>query len=223
MLGEQFAQVLVGAHRTSGRSSARTLHSGGTGEFLHLAYAQLAGHDALVQLHLLGGVGDGDQRARMAHADGPLAQTQLDLGRQTQQAQVVRDGGAVLPHLFAQLLLGQFHFIHQPLEADGHLDGVELLALDVLHERHLQHGLVVGDAHIGRHFLQPRQLRGAEPPLTADELVAVVTHLAQGHRLDHAQFLDALRQFQQRLFTEVGARLEGVCLDLRDGHHADRA
>ena len=63
--------------------------------------------------------------AGVAHADLLLAQAQLHLGRQLQQAQVVADGGAVLAHLGAQLLLGQLHLLDQPLEADGHLDGVE--------------------------------------------------------------------------------------------------
>jgi hypothetical protein len=74
------------------------------------------------------------------------------------------------------------------LEADGHLDGVELFALDVLHQRHLQHGLVVGDADVGGHLYQAGQLRSTEAALTADQLVAVVTHLAHGHRLDHTKF-----------------------------------
>jgi hypothetical protein len=151
----------------------------------------------------------------------PLAQSQLDLGRQLQQAQVVGHSGAVLAHLFAQLFLGKLHFVDEALEADGHLDGIEFFALDVLHQRHLQHGLVVGDADVGGHLYQAGQLRSTEAALTADQLIAVITHLPHGDRLYDTKFADALGQFGQGLITEMGARLEGVRFDLRHRDGAD--
>ena len=151
----------------------------------------------------------------MAHADLPLAKTQLDLGWKLQQAQVVRDGRAVLADFLAQCFLRQVHFIQQPLKADRHLDGIEFLALDVLHQRHLQHALVVGDADICRDHFKAGHLRSPETALAADELVAVVTQLADRHRLDDAQLLDALGQFQYGFRREAGARLERIRFDLR--------
>ena len=158
----------------------------------------------------------------MAHADFGVAQANLHVGGQLEQAQVVGHGRAVFAHPVAQLFLAQVALAQQALVAEGDFDGIQVLSLNVLNQGHFQHLLVVGLADVGRNGFQTRQPGGLQAPLPADELVGVGAELAQGHGLDDALNLNALGQFVQGLLVEMGAGLVGVGLDVLDRNEAHR-
>ena len=107
------------------------------------------------------------------------------------------------------------------LVGQSDLDGVEVLALDVLHESHLHHALILDGAYVGRYGLQPSQLRGAPASLAGEDLEAVRRDLPEGDGLDDANLADASRQFLQAFLIEVVARLVGIGLYLVEGNLVD--
>ena len=134
----------------------------------------------------------------------------LDLVGQAEQSQVVGDGGPFLSHAQGHGFLGEFAFVDQPLETERRLDGVEVFALDVLHDGHFEHGGVIGLPDVGRDVLQARLQGGAVAAFAADDLVALRAGLPQGERLDDSERADGVGQLRQRLRIEVQAGLEGV-------------
>ena len=86
----------------------------------------------------------------------------------------------LLPMTLARVLLRVAEAVHQLPIALRLLDGVEVLALDVLDDGDLEHFLVGQRAHDDRHVMQIGLLRRAPAALAGDDLVGV----AQG-RTDH--------------------------------------
>ena len=60
----------------------------------------------------------------------------------------------------------------QPLERARFFERIEVLALDVLDQRHRDRGFVGHAADDGGNFVQARDLRGAPAALAGDDLVA---------------------------------------------------
>ena len=123
---------------------------------------------------------------------------------------------AALAHPLGHLLLGQPELVHQLLEGRRLLQGVEVGALDVLHQGQLQHLLGRGLLDHGRHRRQPGQARRLPAPLAGDELVALRPLLGDDQRLDQAMLADRGGQLGQGLGVEGGAGLHWVG---RDGRH----
>src|SRR4029077_14202040 len=97
-------------------------------------------------------------------------------------------------------------------ERPGGFNGIEILALDVLDQRHLQ-GQFVGDLPDYRgHFGESGSLRRAPAPLAGDQLKAS-THRANHERLNDAAGFDRPRQLFQRLFSKTRSRLIRTWLD----------
>lgn len=69
--------------------------------------------------------------------------------RQLEQPHVVRDGRAFLAHLFREGVLRQVALVDQALHSERDLYGIEILALDVLHQGHGVQVLVVHLADVG--------------------------------------------------------------------------
>ena len=157
----------------------------------------------------------------MRHGDEVGTECQLGLGWQVQQAQVVGDSGAVLPYPLAQLLVGEAALLNKGVVREGNLHRVEVLALYVLHQRHLHHLAIGGHTDISGYLFQASHLRGTETPLAGNQLVFPVGHLADGDRGDDPLLADGLRQFLQRSGVKLLARLERVGLYILHGNHAD--
>ena len=87
-----------------------------------------------VEAELVLGIFQTEDGARMPYVDVLVAQTELDFSRKTQKAQMVGDSGAFLAQALGKALLGESVFVDQLLEAESHLDRVEVLALYVLDE-----------------------------------------------------------------------------------------
>ena len=94
------------------------------------------------------------------------------------------------------------------------LDGVEVFALNVLHERHFHDVLIFDGSDVGWYGGQSGYLRRAPPALAGDDLEALVVDLSQRDGLNDAYLLDAVGQLLQRLGVELATGLVGIGLYL---------
>ena len=99
----------------------------------------------------------------------------------------------------------------------GFFERRQVLALDVLDQRQLQHLAIVDVADDDRQLVQPGLDRGVVAALAGDDLVARAA-LAHDQRLDDALLGD--RRDQLRQVAHGLARLVGIRVDLVDRHHA---
>ena len=104
----------------------------------------------------------------------PEARSARTASGSSEQPQAVGHGRAVLADRLRDFLLREVELVHQAAVGGGLLDGVQVLALDVLDERHLEQAPFVGGGHIAdddRDAAQAGQLGGAPAPLARDDLV----------------------------------------------------
>ena len=131
-------------------------------------------HGALGEADLLLGVGERQQRARLAGGELPLAQQLPHLLRQAQQAERVGDGGAGLADAGGDLLLGQAELLLQGGVGLGLFQRVQVAALEVLDQGQLEQLAVVGHLRARpRGPLQARPAGGAPAALAGDDRVAL--------------------------------------------------
>ena len=109
----------------------------------------------------------------MAGGETPVRHRLADRGGQLEEAHGVGHRGAVLPHPFGHLLLGEGEVVRQPLVPLGELDGVQIRPLDVFHQRGFERLPVGEPAHHRRDGGKPRGLRGAKPALAGDQFIPV--------------------------------------------------
>ena len=116
------------------------------------------------------------------------------------------------PYSCRQLLLRQPVGIDQLAEGEGDLDRIEVLALDILDQRHLHYLVVIHGADIGGDRLQLYQPGSAVAALTADDdiLPLSLTILSHGDRLDEPDVLDRGGQLLKGLGIEVSPWLVGI-------------
>ena len=108
----------------------------------------------------------------MAHAQVARGDLLLYLAGEAEDAQKVRDRGAFLAHPLGEVLLGELEFVLEPLVRLGCFERVQVLALDVLDERHLQELALGRFLHDGRNGLEPGEPCRAPPALACDQAVA---------------------------------------------------
>ena len=106
------------------------------------------------------------------------------------------------------------------LVGQSHLQGGEILPLDVLHKRHLHHVLVIHSADVGRHALQAGHLTSPPAALSGNDGIESVARITQGDGLHDAYLRDAVGQFAQAFLIEFPAWLIGVGLDEHHIHLA---
>ena len=107
--------------------------------------------------------------------------------------------------------------VDEALHAQRDFNGVEVLALDVLHQGHGVEVLVVHLADVGRQGGNVGTLGRTPAALAADEDVFASLGALDRHGLDDAQLANRVGQFVERLLVELRAGLRGVGNDVRDG------
>ena len=101
---------------------------------------------------------------------------------------IVRDRRAVLADRRRDLFLRQLEFVGEPAIGERFVDRVQILALDVLDERHLEQRLLLPARDVAdddRHAQEAGPLRGAPAALAGDDLKPVADR-ADDDRLDDA-------------------------------------
>ncbi len=78
----------------------------------------------------------------MAHVELALVEQALDLGRKLEQPQQVRHRRARAADRVGGLLVRQVEFVDQPRQRLRFFERREILALDVLDQRHRDDGLI---------------------------------------------------------------------------------
>src|SRR3989442_15965543 len=91
----------------------------------------------------------------------PVRQKGLQIRRQLQEAQQVRDRAAILPRSLPNLLVAEVQLFGQALESDRRLDRVQVLTLDVLDERDLKQPVIRHFLDDDRHALETCEPGGA--------------------------------------------------------------
>ena len=209
--------VRVAARRRTrllrGRGSATSVLTDGV---LDRPHRQVVGDRALRQLLLKGAIGCREESPGMTHREPALVHQLLDRRRELEQTERVGDRRAALADLRGDRLVGEPEVLDELLVRGSLLERVEVVAVEVLDQRVLERGGVVGLAHQCRDPVEPDAPRGAPPPLACDQLEAVLDR-SDEHRLEHADLADRVRQSPEGLFVEVRARLEAVRPD-----HLDR-
>jgi hypothetical protein len=183
---------------------------------LGLADAPLLGERLARQLLHRRAVLGPEERTAVPLAEAALFDQVEHLGRELEQAERVGDGRAVLADALGDRVLGVPVLVAEALERACGLDRVQVLALQVLHQRRLERALRGELAHEDRDVLQPGPLRGSPAPLARDDLEAAGGALADQDRLEHSVLADRLRQLLQLGVVEACARLGAVREDLLD-------
>jgi hypothetical protein len=216
--GQGVGEFLFQAHQVEilgplGRRRRRGV--GALDQMLGLAHGVAARGDLLAQADLLQRL-DAEQGPCMPHVDASGHQQVLDRLRKLQQPQQIGRGAARAADGLRRLLVGEGKLGDQPLHALRLFQGVEVLALDVLDERHGQRRLIGNVLDDHRHRGEPGHLRRTKTPLSGDDLELLRGQRAHQDRLDDALLADGLGQLGQRLGVHARARLVAAGAQLGD-------
>ena len=108
--------------------------------------------------------------------------------------------------------MGQPEVLDQLLVRGRFLEWIEVVAVEVLHERMLDRRSVVGLAYERGDHLEADPPGGAPATLAGDQLVAVADR-ADEDRLEHPDLTDRVGERTERFLVEVVPGLEAVRLD----------
>ena len=148
----------------------------------------------------------------MPHRQATGGDLGADFFRQLQQAEEVRDRRAILADGARDVLLLQVKLVGEPPVGEGLFNRVEVLALDVLDERHLQERSFLSRRDVAdgdRHAQQAGELRGAPASFAGDDLEPIA-HPPHHDGLDDAVGLDRLRELLEPGLVDVPAGLEFI-------------
>jgi hypothetical protein len=155
----------------------------------------------------------------LGRGDGPVSQGILELGGQVDQRQALVHP----PNLLEAQLLSQDLFgiaaVQHLLEGLGLFQRREVLALNVLHQGHFRHLVVVGLDHAHRGHGEASDLASLPPALPGHQHEHLgrafqgAFHYHQG--FDESLLLDGLGQFFQGLLLKYLARLARIRVYLR--------
>ncbi len=119
---------------------------------------------------------------------------------------------AILAGALGDFLLREVKFVGEALERARLLDRVEVFALEIFDQRHLERHLVADVANNRGNAAESGALRGAPAAFAGDQLKAL-PDAANHERLNDAAHANRSRQFFERLFAESRARLKGAGID----------
>jgi hypothetical protein len=159
-----------------------------------------------------------EKRPRVSHRKAAPGDLGANLLGQLQQAHVICDRRAVLADSSRDLLLRQAEFAAQPFVGGRLIDRIQVFALDVLDERHLEKlaglaapNILDDDGHPG----EPCALGSAPAALARDDAIAAID-LPHHDGLDDAVCLDRLCELVEARVLESMPRLVVARRDLVD-------
>ena len=107
-------------------------------------------------------------------------------------AKSIKEIGVLQP-----LLVREPEILRELLVCGRFLESREVLSVQVLHQCLFHRSEFVDLAHDDRHGLLLGELRSTPAPFACDQLVTTCRHLAHEQWLQHADFLDRLREIRQ--------------------------
>jgi len=192
----------------------------GLGEFLGGADGELAADDLIGGEFLGVGIFEGEDSFCMADGDLALGEVALNIGVEIEEAHRVGDGCARLADAGGNFLLFQGEFLGKADVASSFFNWVEVFALEVLDESHLE------DITVGGSALDDRDCGEAEffgcPPtaFTGNEFVFPINKTGD-ERLDDTVLADGIDKVIEWCVDEMRPRLERGRDDVVDGDFTD--
>ena len=154
----------------------------------------------------------GEERPYLPHAEDAVREKCLHGGGEPQKADAVGDRRSAARNAAGKLFLREFELAAEALVGTRFFDGVQILALEVLYERHLGELGIRCNAKHRRDFGKPRELCRAQAALTRNQFVCTAADVADDERLEDAVLRDGFPQFLKSALIEFAARLEPVRL-----------
>ena len=199
--------------RIDGRNRRRGARLGAArGKAFHLADTHAAASDPARKIQALLRIRNGEQRPAVTRRETALLDQVLNHGLELQQSEGIGDRGAVLPCSLGDVLLREVELVREALEGSCLLHRVQVLALEVFDQRHLQRDFLGNFANDDRYARQCRPLGRSPAALAGDQLVAEANP-SDDKWLDDSARADRARQFLERLFAKARAWLIGTGID----------
>jgi hypothetical protein len=177
-----------------------------------LAYGQSLLHD-LMRRALLVEPRQRQQRPRVPHFQIPVLKQLPHRRHQVQKAQQVGHCHSRFADGIRHLLLRQFKLFLQAQQRVGFLERVEILALDVLDQRHRDRAVIGDIFDDDRDAVETCHLAGTPTPFTGDDLVTTGRPGPDDDRLHHPLSPNRRGQFLQTRVVDVPPRLQGSAMD----------
>ena len=138
----------IGIHRKCRCADVRL--GAASGEAFDLANSHASAGDPASDGEASLGIVNGEERARVTGGDTAFLKQNLDWLFELEQADGVGNCGPVFAGAVGDLLLREMKFVNKALKGVRLLDGVEIFALEVFHQRHLQRHFFRDVAHDDR-------------------------------------------------------------------------
>lgn len=156
-------------------------------EFFGGADGEVFVEDFVGDGELVGGVFDAEDGFGVADGEVAVGDVALDGVLEVEEAHGVRDAGAGFADALGDDVLLEAEFLGEADVAGGFFDGIEVLALEVLDEGHLEDFLVGGGAFDGGNGVQSEELGGAPATFTGDEF-HLIADFTDDEGLDDSEF-----------------------------------
>ena len=163
------------------------------------------------------GTGDAENGASVAEAKQTGADVTLDVGMELENAEEVRDGGAIFADFYRGFFLGEIEIFDQLAVAERFFNRVEILALEILDEGEFENFAVVSFADEDGKFGEAGELGGAPATFAGDEFIRPVAR-ADDERLKDSLLFDGVGEFLDRILGEIFAGLKWARDDAGDGN-----
>ena len=168
---------------------------------------QVAAEDIGQRLALLGRRLKAQQRAAVPLGEPGVAHGVEHILRQAQQAELVRHGRLRLAQPPRALLLAQAEEPDELRDAARLLEKVEVVALEVFHQRDEARLLEIQLHDDARHLTESRHARGAQAALPGHELIPALPR-PHGQRAEHTVLGDAARELLELRRGKILPRLD---------------
>jgi hypothetical protein len=148
----------------------------------------------------------------MAGREFPFFDQVLDHGFEFQETQCIGDGRAVFSRALGDMFLREIELVGEALEGARLFHGIQIFALEVFDERHLERKFLRDLADNHGNARQRRPLRGAPAAFAGDQLVAKADP-SDDERLNDPACTDRAGELFESLFAKARAWLIRAGID----------
>jgi hypothetical protein len=153
----------------------------------------------------------------MTRTEDTLPDESLDRRRELEEPERVRHRRPRSTDALGDLLVREVEILDQLLVGGSLIERVEILPLHVLDEGALEACKIIDRLDECGDRLESCAASGATAALAGDELELLLVDLSEQHGLNDPDRPDGVDEPGERLLVEVGARLEPVRVDVREG------